>query len=332
MNSNAIGRFIVVAVATAVFPSALCAAGANSVADRVFAFLDRNHDSRIDAEEFVKIPTTMRDWLVGKGLQPGKSLSKDDFRRVYGDMMGDLRKAATTGTTAPARTTAAAPPRSRNGSRLYAAGEAPTATVDNRQSPTDRLPADYRNLDLDKDGQVDFFEWRKNQKDVAEFRNLDRNRDSVLSVVELGGDPIGASPADKGDAESDDGAKPDSGPSVAGEDVAGKTYDQLSDGRKKEYRAVIKTYFDYLDKEGNGDGKLQEKEWDGSRRIKPIFVNAGIDIKKDMTEADFIQHYTKLVGTKDKTWRKQFKGKRRDGGDRRFRKDRKDKDRKRRRF
>jgi Ca2+-binding EF-hand superfamily protein len=47
------------------------------------------------------------------------------------------------------------------------------------------MPTWFARLDLDGDGQVDLFEWRKGGRPVAEFEEMDRNGDGVLSAEEV---------------------------------------------------------------------------------------------------------------------------------------------------
>lgn len=47
------------------------------------------------------------------------------------------------------------------------------------------LPPWFQELDVDTDGQVSFYEWRKQQKDVAEFKQYDRNDDGFLICEEV---------------------------------------------------------------------------------------------------------------------------------------------------
>lgn len=414
---------------------------AGRLADRIFGYLDKNGDGQLDAGEFAKTPVTMREWLTKNRHNPNPTLKKADFTRVFGRMMADLRQPKPDdpdrGTGAGANGGSSTTGGSSGSASLYASGQEPVE-VERTDGPTSRLPSEYQAGDANRDGQIDFAEWRKwKDGQLAKFRELDVNKDSILSPRELGAAPIqvaktqkssprkpveivaydklsddmkkkfgeviktayfdyldadksgklepkewGASerirkafseakvdldkdmepatfvahyskivgtkdtrvwkdyleknpPPDssKSDGSKTDGSKSDGSKSAAGKSDDGDTsakkdssksspssksddddsYEKLSDAKKKEYRDIVKTYFEYLDGGGNKDGKLQEKEWDASSRIKPVFVNAKIDLKKEMSEADFISHYTKLVGTKDPTWQRRnpSRGKRR---------------------
>jgi Ca2+-binding EF-hand superfamily protein len=47
------------------------------------------------------------------------------------------------------------------------------------------LPAWFAQYDLDKDGQVGLYEWRKFGKSIEEFQEIDRNGDGLLTVEEV---------------------------------------------------------------------------------------------------------------------------------------------------
>ncbi len=46
------------------------------------------------------------------------------------------------------------------------------------------LPAWFKKLDTDKDGQVALYEWRKGGKDIEEFAEWDRNNDGYITAEE----------------------------------------------------------------------------------------------------------------------------------------------------
>ena len=446
MNSRHHSRIIATTALCVLTASAVLADDNNSAGERIFKYLDRNRDGAIDSKEFAKTPLSMRTWLTTNRLKPAPALKKAAFLKIYGQMMADLRKAkpaASTGSDASTGSGSTGTGTGTGGSgSLYVSGQEPVEVV-RGGSPTDRLPAEYQPGDANKDGQIDFAEWRKwKGGELAKFKELDKNSDSLLSPKELGAtgttvastgsssssgssgtsssnntpkQPVVIEPYDKlsddlkkkfgevikknyfdyldvdksgkleprewaasrrisaafkgakidldkdmtpeqfithystvvgtqktgvwkeyleknppksatksdGDAKKSDGsstAKKDDSKSSSSKS-GGDTYDTLSDDKKKEYRAIVKGYFDYLDgkptkdyegaKDGNKDGKLQPKEWAGSSRIKKVFADAKIDLTKEMTEAEFIGHYTRLVGLKDRTWRRNNRERRR---------------------
>lgn len=83
--------------------------------------------------------------------------------------------------------------------------------------------------------------------------------------------------------------------------LTGTAFDKLEKAQKQDYIRIVRRYSSYLDT--NNDHRLQKSEWSRSRRIKPIFEKAGIDLSKEMSEFDFVRHYIKLVGIDDPTWK-----------------------------
>ncbi len=47
------------------------------------------------------------------------------------------------------------------------------------------LPSWFKELDIDKDGQIGLYEWRAAEKDVPEFFGLDFNRDGLITPIEM---------------------------------------------------------------------------------------------------------------------------------------------------
>src|SRR5262249_19550784 len=47
------------------------------------------------------------------------------------------------------------------------------------------MPAWFKELDLDRDGQVSLYEWRISGRPLAEFQRMDRNNDGFLTVEEV---------------------------------------------------------------------------------------------------------------------------------------------------
>jgi hypothetical protein len=78
------------------------------------------------------------------------------------------------------------------------------------------------------------------------------------------------------------------------------SFDNLTDRQKRTFVAEVREYFLALDE--SGDGTLQEKEWNASQRILPIFLKGKIDLTKDMTEREFVLNYIRLIG--DPSWKR----------------------------
>jgi hypothetical protein len=74
--------------------------------------------------------------------------------------------------------------------------------------------------------------------------------------------------------------------------ATGTGFDSLPVADKGDYVTQVRYYFSIMD--ANKDGNLQESEWDASKRIKPAFAKAKIDLTKNMTERDFVLNYIRV--------------------------------------
>lgn len=94
---------------------------------------------------------------------------------------------------------------------------------------------------------------------------------------------------------------------IKGKTTTGTDFDKMTDDERELYVKITRGYFSFLDSTGNRDRTLQESEWNSSRRIKPIFEKAKIDLATPMTEFEFVMHYIRLIGTNDLTWKNRGK-------------------------
>lgn len=307
MNSQTTPRLLIVPLALLLLPGAVFAADADNAAKRTFAFCDKNSDGRLDAAELDGIPVSMRDWLAKSGPKSKTGLTQAEFVRVYPKMMADLRTqtrvASSRGTSTTSAATADPQPMKTTSSSaksnppLYASTPPSDDIVET--IPPSNLPSSYQESDLDKDGQIDYFEWRKAKLgDFAKFQGYDLNNDSILSPQELaaGGVAVGSSSAGTGNGSTEGSTSTAS---------AATSAPAASSGPSEEYLKQVRYYFYYMDGQGekyNGDpnpagnknGVLDPSEWNASKRIKPAFEKAGIDITKPMDEKTFIVHYGKI--------------------------------------
>lgn len=188
-----------------------------------------------------------------------------------------------------------------------------------KQRVTVDMPAEFISMDRDGDKQIGFYEWKlARRSELASFSVIDRNRDGFLTPWELankdtakpaesiaqtappaatdsangGGSTNGfASGGGRRRSRFDNGNWNSGEQSVAAATAAatsGADSGQSSEALEKEAHSRF-----YL-MDGNGDGSLTSDEWANSRKIRPMFENAGIDISQPMPEAAFIEHYKKL--------------------------------------
>lgn len=172
-----------------------------------------------------------------------------------------------------------------------------------KQRVTLDLPSGFVAGDLDGDGQVSYYEWRRWQRTgVAEFARWDVNRDGFLTPRELAGvaapsggsaSPAAAiassSPSRSGTSSAP--ATPPSGPSTSVAAVPVSTDGNVDLGSPEAQRA--KSYFDLLDTDK--DGSVTPEEFGKSRRLKPMFEKAGQPLAQPVQLPQFVQMYLAVV-------------------------------------
>ena len=149
------------------------------------------------------------------------------------------------------------------------------------------LPEEYRERDQNQDGQLSFREWREwDRTALMEFFLFDANGDGFLVPREL---------ASSGAGGSDTGSQPTKNETRVVVVNSGGT-SQSSGGKSSPQEEAearrAAYYFDRLD--ANRDGSVTANEWSISRRIKPMFEQAKIDLSKPMSKEQFVKDYVRL--------------------------------------
>ena len=177
------------------------------------------------------------------------------------------------------------------------------------------LPEDYLDGDRDRDGQIGLYEWKewKSRAAISAFFRLDRNRDGFLTPRELvyaqsANDDSDSDDGDDDDGDDDDGDDDDSDDSAddssSSEDKS-ETASSKTDGGKDSSAASAASsasgklalrYFPLLDRDKSG--KIEGKEWDRSKRLRPMFEKAGADLSKPMSKDEFVAMYIKASAKK----------------------------------
>lgn len=274
--------------------------GTKSVHERFFQFLDRNGSGALESEELAAAPEPVRFWLQKHGLSQESSISRVEFLNFAPRFLDDLRSGTGIGVR---RYPVNDSHNSADPRPLAVPGGNPSFRTENEAVDEDRssrdagvspvsdatmlLPQKYRERDTDGDGQIDFFEWRNwNRGAIAEFARLDVNSDGILTRLELHFAETGKWSVEV--ASSSDGGS--GGTSAAGSSSTGGASGSSSRDRE-ETEEQIRGYFEYMDQ--NKNGAMDPDEWSISRRIKPMFEQAGIDISRPMSQREFIAHYKK---------------------------------------
>lgn len=185
----------------------------------------------------------------------------------------------------------------------------PAATAKNTTRPriTIDLQDDLVPADLDGDGQLGLYEWRRiTGRTLAEFLELDRNGDGFVTPREVAAArpqatpqpaPVAsaAAPADSTASQGNPG--PQTEASTANGRNAPIT-DQpnpatLAGDNPAAQRLIREAdrFFGYLDKDE--DGQIAPDEWEGNR-IRGMFEENGIDLSQPISAADFVRYYVSL--------------------------------------
>lgn len=184
-----------------------------------------------------------------------------------------------------------------------------------RQPITIDLPSAFAEGDIDQDGQIGMYEWRrwKSRAAFAEFMAMDINRDGFLTPRELvmvekvglenlmpkqestevaSSTATGSAPSESSNGSGGSPYGSSSG-SPYGSSDSGSSNSSSSSSSSAEERArsIAARYFKILD--SNKSGSIEPDEWDRSKRLKPKFEESGADLSKPMSEEDFMTIYMK---------------------------------------
>ena len=246
--------------------------GGGESRSRLDTMMDPNGDGRIDQSELDRIPPGLRQAMEARGLPMKAGTTMEEFRA------GPRRDESSTNRNAYSP---AAPFRPRSKERI---------TVD--------LPPKYSELDIDYDGQIGLYEWiTARRESLDQFDQIDIDVDGILTprelqefdVITASGEPkvvtykrerltiVGGSSSGKNGRDTRPGSSNDG---------------KMSKEDQERHVATAQKYFGYLDK--NKDGQIADDEWEGSRRLRPMFENADIKIKS-MSAEEFSKSYVKAV-------------------------------------
>ena len=246
--------------------------------DRIFGYLDRNRNGRLDPEEMQRLPSSFKENLQKAGIKLDRSISRDDFIK----RANEARARRESGKSSSSKKKV----------------ERPRVTVDLQENLLDR--------DHNKDGQISLHEW--NRKAYAEFMQLDRNGDFVLTPKEI------AIALKNGVTISDAGKKAAPSGSVAAAASKSSSTKTVSTPSKtstsakpsgaplniaEEYGPNTKAgrmarfMFKLVDKDK--DTKISAVEWERSSSSK-TFKKLGIELQIPATVDQYIAAYAKWKG------------------------------------
>lgn len=259
--------------------------------------LDRNGDGRIEQSEIDAIPSFVRDSMKSRGIE-FKAGSVDEVRER---MKVQFEKARESGSWGRPSSSQKDQGDDTYGNRQKYAPAASFRPRDKERITTD-LPETYLTVDANADGQVALHEWILTRRsEMSLFDQIDGNRDGVLTPVELV-----AFESKKDDEEEVEkwvrdrlvivGPNGSSGGRTAsGRTVASKSSKQDKRENKEEKQKHEK-YAAYAFKamDRNQNGKIDQEEWDSSRRVRPMFEKAGMKLTA-MDSDEFQKRYVKAA-------------------------------------
>jgi hypothetical protein len=245
-------------------------------------------------------PRRMDDRSRSGGPPP----SSDDRSRSDSRSSSDNRDSRDSRSSTDARNTSDAERRDERGRRGSEPAQ-PTRIFLKQERVTVDLPATFVEGDKDGDGQLSFAEWRQwRPTQLADFLRMDADGDGFLTPKEIKFG-LAASPASSaapavaattGSLRSSSStptstpASAATGPNAATTPV---TVTPLTDEEKNSVEGRQATnYVSQLDR--NKNGQIDPEEWSISRRIKPQFEQAGVNLSQPMPVDQFIALYVKL--------------------------------------
>lgn len=254
--------------------------------------MDRNGDGKIDQSEIDAVPSFMRDAMKQRGIEmkPG---SLDDVRNSMRTQMERVR--AEGGWGRPGGGDSSTSNRQRYApASSFRPREKERLTVD--------LPEDYMGVDANADGQVALHEWiLTRRKEMTMFEQIDKNSDGILTPVELV-----AYENQRDDEEETEkwirerlvivgpGSSSDGRSSGGSSSSRGDRKDDKRDAKdeKQKHEQFASYAFRTMDK--NKNGRMDPEEWESSRRVRPMFENAGIKLTA-MDADEFSKRYVKAA-------------------------------------
>ncbi|WP_197444289.1 EF-hand domain-containing protein [Maioricimonas rarisocia] len=292
--------------------------------ERIVGFIDRNQDGHIDGEELRRMPGPFREALEDAGVDTRRGISREQFLREAPRLMESMRRRMEESRERGGdrgrdddrdrrdgrdRDDRDRDGRDRDDDRRRGPERPQRPARKQREPVTLTIPEQFSTIDQDVDGQVAFYEWRQTQHGtISQFMAIDRNGDGFLTPFEL--KLSLEQPADAPATPIAAGTQPGSGPpqvtiprptapaAVAATRTAPSPPSSTATSSPTEVdmespeAARAKYTFRLLDR--NRDGSIAPEEWQRSRRLRPLFEEAGTDLSQPMTVEQFVPIYLKV--------------------------------------
>ena len=237
-----------------------------SNAEAQFDSLDGDGDGMLSEQELEGFSQKTLGRLREKGLRKGYPLPRDEFVKAAVSQMEADEKKDRAKDEEPRQPKELKHDEPSSSSTPESTTSRPTGTRrgssgKSRFAPS--LPPEYLARDKNGDGQIGLYEWDRAK--YAEFAKLDKNGDGFLTATELviktatkvGSSPIGGKPIEN------------------------------QDPIEKEARDT------FARMDADRDGGIAEDEWANSRRVRPMFEQAGINPSLPMIVEAFVTLFRK---------------------------------------
>ena len=272
--------------------------------DYVWQKVDRNGDGKITPDETGD--DRVQRFLKERGMDPRQTYSRDEWN-VKAAEYEDQKFVERSNEDDENRRKSRAPERKDEGRSRPRGGKTYVTGFDEKNRVTRAIPPGFADFDLDSDGQLGLYEWRQwNRKLTAEFLALDADRDGFLTPRELDGKNArdyargeaaprsAAAPLSVAETADWLGLPPDPAPAPTGAAAATPAPAPAPAAEISERdRAAALRYFTLLDRDR--DGAVNPGEWDRSKKLKPQFEQAGVDLTADVSRDAFVAGYAKTL-------------------------------------
>lgn len=247
----------------------------------VFRYYDKDGDGTLSQAEFDQLPEPIREWLTKEKVSAEQGIPREAFEAKLPALTDALRKRTAATVLGP--------------TPLPMPGSTPAPSGNSRGQGS----SEFQGLDLDRDGQLSFREWRAGKRLAADFGVRDPNGDGMVTSAEFDktrGQTAATAPAVAGTRPPGTPGAPQAPPSAPGTSTPMPTPGAPAAPAATSTTSGLGTtasrsMFGSLDR--NKNGSVDPDEWQYSRRVGPAFKEKGVDMTKPMSEALFHENYAK---------------------------------------